>query len=113
MLTKLDAQLGMTLGMPEQLPLYVTAVTSLIIGGLFLLAGLAAVRRIHARVARPRNVLLAPVGLVLVLTVVAYPLRELLPPLIDEEGIRTARSWTPRVSVGSKASRRSPSARWS
>jgi signal transduction histidine kinase len=87
-LTKLDAQLGMTLGMPEQLPLYATAVTSLLIGGLFLLAGLAAVRRIHSRVSRPRNVLLAPVGLVLVLTVAAYPLRELLPALIDEDGIR-------------------------
>ncbi|MCY7418054.1 MAG: sensor histidine kinase, partial [Chloroflexi bacterium] len=87
-LTKLDAQLGMTLGVPEQLPLYVTAVTRLIIGVLFLVAGLAAVRRIRSRVARPRTVLLAPVLLVLGITVIAYPLRDLLAPLIDEDGIR-------------------------
>ncbi len=88
-LTKLDAQLGMTLGMPEQLPLYVTTVTSLMLGGLFLLASLAAVRRIHTRVARPRTALLLPVALVLAITFVAYPLRGLLPPLIDDDGMRT------------------------
>ncbi len=88
-LAKLDSGLGMTLGMPKQLPLYVTAVTSLTLGGLFLLAGLAAVRRIHTRVTRPRTVLLAPVAIVVLITLVAYPLRDLLPALIDEEGIRT------------------------
>jgi len=87
-LTKLDAQLGMTLGSPEQLPLYVNTITRLCIGVLFLVAGLAAVRRIRSRVARPRTVLLAPVLLVLAITVIAYPLSHLLAPLIDEDGIR-------------------------
>ncbi len=87
-LSKLDAQLGMTLGDPEQLPMYVTAITRLVTGALFLAAGLAAVRRIRSRVARPRMVLLAPSLLILGLTILAYPVRDLLAPLIDEEGIR-------------------------
>ena len=87
-LSKLDTQLGLTLATPEQLPLYVTAITQLIVGVLFLVAGLAAVRQIRARVARPRNVLLAPVLLVMGITLIAYPLRNLLLPLIDDDGIR-------------------------
>jgi two-component system sensor histidine kinase UhpB len=87
-LSKLDAQLGMTLGAPEQLPMYVTAVTRLVTGALFLAAGVAAVRRIRSRVARPRTVLLAPALVILGLTIVAYPVGDLLAPLIDDEGIR-------------------------
>lgn len=87
-LTKLDAQLGLTLGMPNQVPLYVSACASFMIGVLFLLASLAAVRRMHARVSRPRTVLLAPVTIVLVVTGLSYLLRPWLPPLIDDDGMR-------------------------
>ena len=61
-LSKLDAQLGMTLAMPKQLPLYVTAVTQFIIGVLFLMAGLAAVRQIAWQAAPQRAHGAGPAG---------------------------------------------------
>lgn len=87
-LTQLDAQLGMTLGDPQQLPMFVTAVTRLLTGILFLLAGVAAVRRIRQRASRPRMVLLAPIALVVGITLILYPFSDVLPPLIDDDGIR-------------------------
>ncbi len=104
-LSKLDTQLGMTLAMPEQLPLYVTAITQLVVGVLFLFAGLAAVRQIRARVSRPRNVLLAPVLLVMGITLVAYPLREPAAATHRRGRASGRSSRTPPAPVASMASR--------
>ncbi len=74
-LSKLDAQLGMTLGMPEQLPLYVTAITRLVIGVLFLAGGPRG-RAPHPLPGRASAERAAGTRALIIvgLTIVAYPL---------------------------------------
>jgi signal transduction histidine kinase len=88
-LLKLDGkcEVGMTLGCPRQLPLYVSATTQLVASGLFMAAGVAAVRRVRSRLSRPRLRIVLPVLLILLGTLIVYAVRDLLPPLIDESGI--------------------------
>ena len=66
-LLKLDGkcEVGMTLGCPRQLPLYVSAATQLVAAGLFMAAGVAAVRRVRTRLSRPRLRLVLPVVFIL------------------------------------------------
>ena len=80
-------EVGMTLGCPKQLPLYVSAATQLVAAGLFLAAGVAAVRRVRARLTRPRLRLALPVILIVLGALIVYPFRDLLPPLIDDAGV--------------------------
>jgi signal transduction histidine kinase len=87
-LLHLDIDLGMTRLMPEQLPLYVTAVVRLVTALLFLLAGVAAINRLRTGNLRPRTVILAPIVIIVVLAMVVYPFRDQLPPMIDQEGMR-------------------------
>jgi signal transduction histidine kinase len=86
-LLKLDGRLGMTLGLPEQLPAWISAVTRIGVGALFLASGVVAYRDIHGGPVRSLRRLFAPVGVILLLTVFLYPIRELLPPLIETAGI--------------------------
>ncbi|MBX3032016.1 MAG: sensor histidine kinase [Chloroflexi bacterium] len=86
-LFRFDGTLGMTLGHPEQLPLYLNAVTRLLTAILFVLAGIAAINRLQTGTWRLRTVLLAPIAIVAIVGVVTYLARDLLPPLIDEVGM--------------------------
>jgi signal transduction histidine kinase len=86
-LVKLDARLGMSLGAPLQLPLWVSAASRLVVAALFFAAGLAAVRDLRRRVRRPRVAALTPVAVIGLMTLVLYPLREHLPPLIGPLGL--------------------------
>lgn len=83
-----DIQLGMTRANPDQWPLYLTSAVRLASAVLFLLAGIAAIRRLRTGTIRPRTVLLAPIVILVGFAVVTYPLEDLLPPLIDTDGIQ-------------------------
>ena len=87
-LLRWDDDLGMTLGAPSQLPLYMTQVVRSVSAILFLLAAIAAIRRMRTGTVRPRTVILVPIAVVAIITVVLFPVRDMLPPLIDAEGIR-------------------------
>lgn len=84
---RFDFILGMTRGNPGQVPLYVTSAVRLTSAILFLLAAIAAIRRLRTGSVRPRTVLLAPIVVIVVLALVGYPLQDVLPPLIDPEGM--------------------------
>jgi signal transduction histidine kinase len=84
---RFDDDLAMTLANPDQMPLYLTAAVRLASGILFLLAAIAAIRRLRTGSLRPRTVLLAPIAVVAVVGVVAFVLQDVLPPLIDDDGI--------------------------
>lgn len=88
LLLKLDGRLGMTLGQPEQLPAWISAFTRMGIGALFLASGVAAVREMVGGASRSLGRLFAPVAVVAVLAVVLYPIRELLPVLIEAAGLQ-------------------------
>jgi len=86
-LLKIDDDLGMSLGVPEQLPLWVSAANRIVVAVLFFAAGIAAVRDLRRRFARPRLLALSPVIGIAAVTLVLLPLRDLLPPLIGPDGI--------------------------
>lgn len=86
-LIKLDDRLGMALGAPGQLPLWLSAANRLVVAILFFAAGVAAVRELRRVVRRPQGVALIPALLIIALAVVAYPLRNVLPELIGPNGI--------------------------
>jgi signal transduction histidine kinase len=88
MLLRVDDDFGMMLSRGvTQLPLWVSAVSRLVVAGLFLAAGVAAIRRTRSRPARPRVGLLLPVALIALGTIVVWPFRDQLPPLIDAAGM--------------------------
>ncbi len=88
MLLRWDRPLGMYLYKdPTQLPLYLTQAVRTVSAILFLLAAIAAIRRMRTGSLRPRTVILAPIGLIAVLGVVLLPIQDMLPPLIDAKGI--------------------------
>lgn len=86
-LLKLDDVLGMALGRPEQLPLWISAANRIVVSILFLAAGIAAVREIRRRVPRPRLLALTPAIVLAAVALLLTPLRDLLPPLIGSDGI--------------------------
>ena len=86
-LLKLDGRVGLTLGLPEQLPLYVWSFTWLTAAGLFLAGGAAALRTARARPPHVRWVLFTPILVIAAVSVVVYPDRSRLPELIGKEGL--------------------------
>lgn len=90
-LSKLDGQIGLTRGLPEQFPLYVLALSHLLAAILFVVGAAAAARGVHGGAAGSRRLLLAPPIALAALTVTLYPVRGLLPPLIDDLGIQALR----------------------
>ena len=86
-LLKLDDDLGMSLGLPEQLPLWISAANRIVVAVLFFGAGVAAAREIRRRVHRPRLLALTPAMVIAAVALLLTPLRELLPPLIGPDGI--------------------------
>jgi signal transduction histidine kinase len=86
-LFRLDGRVGMTLGVPEQLPVWISAIVRVAVVVLFVVSGVAAVRGAHGAGASPVRRLLAPIGVILLLTILLYPARDLLPPLLDAAGV--------------------------
>ncbi|MBA2570299.1 MAG: sensor histidine kinase [Chloroflexi bacterium] len=87
-LLKLDGRVGLTLGLPDQFPIYLVMVSRLLAAILFVFGAAAAVMRIQARPEGARRLLLGPPIVVGVVAVTLYPVRGLLPPLIDDAGIQ-------------------------
>jgi signal transduction histidine kinase len=87
-LIKLDSRLGLSVVQPDQLPLYLSMATRLGVSALLLAGGVAAVRA-HRSEVSVRHLLLGPVVVIASLAVALYPIRDLLPTLIEEDGIRS------------------------
>ncbi|HVM30358.1 MAG TPA: sensor histidine kinase [Candidatus Limnocylindrales bacterium] len=85
---RLEGRLGLTLGQPEQLPLYVRTMVTIVAAALFAVGGLAAMGLTRQRPPSVRRTLLLPVLAMSAATAILYPLRELLPPFIDETGMQ-------------------------
>ena len=90
---KVEGRVGLSLGLPEQLPLYVASIARLVAGAILVVGGAAAVNLIN-RVPRVRRTLLLPVTTLTAITIVLYLIREqlpnfdsLLPPFVGPAGI--------------------------
>jgi hypothetical protein len=87
LLLQLDSRVGFNLGMPEQLPLYVSQATRLTIACVFLAGGVAALRGDRARPKHARFVLVLPTLLIGLGTALVYAVRDVLPALITRAGL--------------------------
>lgn len=87
-LFKIDGRVGLTLGLPEQWPLYVWSFTQLLAAALLLGGGLATLRSVRTVSWSVRRVLLAPLFATILLSILAYAANNLLPPFIDPSGIQ-------------------------
>jgi signal transduction histidine kinase len=93
---RVDGVIGLSLGLPEQLPLYVFSISRVAVAGLLLVGGLIALRPMR-RPPDVARVLFLPIIALSALALVLYPLRELLPAFIDPVGIQ-ALIEEPRIS---------------
>jgi signal transduction histidine kinase len=84
---RVDGELGLSLGLPTQLPLYVWSISRVAAAGLLLAGGLAALGMIRPK-ANVASVLLLPIVVVSAVALVLYPVRDILPPFVDAEGIQ-------------------------
>jgi signal transduction histidine kinase len=87
MVIRVDGRLGLTLGAPEQLPLWVAAAVRMGVAGLFMASGIAALMGIYGSARRRMRRIFLPVAVIGLATIVLYPVRDLLPPLIEEVGL--------------------------
>jgi len=87
LLLKLDGRVGLSLGIPEQLPLYVSQATRLTIACIFLAGGIATLRSDRVRPRHARLVLVLPTLLIGLGTAILYPIRDQLPLLISRAGL--------------------------
>jgi len=85
---RLDGQVGMSLGDPEQLPAWVSGVARISVAGLFMVSGIAAIMGIYGGTRRRLRRLFAPVAVIGLLTLLIYPIREMLPAFIEPEGMQ-------------------------
>ncbi|HZW00438.1 MAG TPA: sensor histidine kinase [Candidatus Deferrimicrobium sp.] len=85
---RLDGRVGMTLGEPEQLPAWVAGAVRLSVAGLFMMSGIAAFLGIYGGTRRRVRKIFLPVVVITAATVVIYPFRDLLPPLIEPIGLQ-------------------------
>jgi signal transduction histidine kinase len=85
---RFEGRFGLTLGQPEQLPLYIRTLTTAVAAVLFTIGGLAAMGLTRQRPPSTRRTLLLPVLALSAVAALLYPLRELLPPFIDETGMQ-------------------------
>jgi signal transduction histidine kinase len=84
---RLDGRLGLSLGLPEQLPAWVSGAVRISVSGLFMASGIAAMLSIYGGGRRRVRRLFVPVAVIGLLTLVIYPFRDLLPSFIEPEGI--------------------------
>jgi signal transduction histidine kinase len=85
---RLDGRLGMTLGAPEQLPVWVSAVVRMSVAGLFMVSGIAAILGVYGGTRRRVRRVFAPVAVIALIAVLVYPVRNALPPLIEGVGLQ-------------------------
>jgi signal transduction histidine kinase len=91
---KVEDDFGLSLGRPEQLPLYVSSISRLVAGALLVVGGAAAVNMFRSQ-PRTRRTMLVPTIAFTVALIVLYLIREqittfdtLLPPFIGSVGIK-------------------------
>jgi signal transduction histidine kinase len=84
---RIDGRLGMSLGAPEQLPAWVSATVRLSVSVLFMISGVAALLGIYGGTRRRVRKVFLPVAIIGLVAIAVYPLRDLLPPLIEDEGL--------------------------
>ena len=91
---KVEDDFGLSLGRPEQLPLYVSSISRLVAGALLVVGGAAAVNMFRSQ-PRTRRTMLVPTVAFTVALIVLYLIREqittfdtLLPPFIGPVGIK-------------------------
>ena len=87
MVFRLDGRVGMTLGAPEQLPLWVSGAVRMSVSGLLMASGVAALMGIYGGAKRRFRMVFMPVLVIAGATIVVYPFREWLPPLIEPQGL--------------------------
>ena len=85
---RLDGRLGMTLGAPEQLPAWVSAAVRVSVSGLFMISGIAALLGIYGGTRRRVRKVFLPVAVIALLAILIYPMRDLLPPIIESDGLQ-------------------------
>jgi signal transduction histidine kinase len=85
---RLDGRLGMTLGAPEQLPAWVAAIVRMAVAGLFMVSGIAAIMGIYGGTRRRVRRIFLPIVFIGLATIVVFPLRDLVPPLIEGIGLQ-------------------------
>lgn len=85
---RLDGRLGMSLGLPEQLPAWVSGVVRISVAGLFMVSGIAALMGIYGGTRRRVRQIFLPVAVITLLTLIVYPFRSSLPALIEPEGMQ-------------------------
>lgn len=84
---RLQTQPGVSLGQPGQLPVYVWNLVHIVSAGLFAVGGVLALSPRRPRPPSVRQMLLVPIAAITAITLMVFPLRGLLPPLISEAGI--------------------------
>ena len=84
---RLDARVGMTLGAPEQLPVWVSGFVRVSVSGLFMVSGIAAIMGVYGGAKRRFRTVFLPVAVITLTAVFAFPWRTLLPALIEPEGL--------------------------
>ncbi|CAN5573506.1 hypothetical protein BH23CHL8_BH23CHL8_01910 [soil metagenome] len=84
---RLDGRLGLSLGLPEQLPSWVSGLARLSVAGLFMISGVAALLSFYGAARRRVRSIFAPAAVLVLMSLILYPLRGLLPPLIESTGM--------------------------
>ena len=87
MIFRMDGRVGMTLGAPEQFPLWVSGVVRMSVSGLLMVSGVAALMGIYGGARRRVRIVFLPVFVIAAATALVYPFRDLLPPLIEPQGL--------------------------
>jgi signal transduction histidine kinase len=87
MVFRLDGRVGMTLGAPEQLPLWVSGAVRMSVSGLLMASGVAALMGVYGGAKRRFRMVFMPVLVIATATIVVYPFREWLPSLIEPQGL--------------------------
>jgi signal transduction histidine kinase len=87
MVFRIDGQVGMSLADPEQLPLWASGVVRMSVSGIFMASGIAAIMGVYGGAKRRFRVVFLPVLAIALVTVLAFPLRDLLPALLAPEGL--------------------------
>jgi signal transduction histidine kinase len=87
MVFRIDGRVGLSLGAPEQLPLWISGVVRMSVSGLLMVSGVAALLGIYGGARRRVRIVFLPVIVIVVATLVIYPFRDWLPPLIEPDGM--------------------------
>jgi signal transduction histidine kinase len=84
---RIDARVGMSLGKPDQLPMWVSGFVRVSGAGLFMISGIAALLGVYGGARRRFRMVFLPVIAIVALTIVVYVFRDYLPPLILPDGM--------------------------